>query len=134
MIEITVVALDTDLDGISDYDEINIYGTSAINADTDGDDLNDYQEIFVYFTSALDADSDNDLLNDGIEVNNSTDPNDILDWPVLADGDLAPLGQPDGLINAADYLLLQRIVLGDLGTTNLELSMEICIRQVLQMV
>jgi len=134
VIEITVVALDTDLDGISDYDEINIYGTSAINADTDGDDLNDYQEIFVYFTSALDADSDNDLLNDGIEVNNSTDPNDILDWPVLADGDLAPLGQPDGLINAADYLLLQRIVLGDLGTTNLELSMEICIRQVLQMV
>lgn len=122
VIEITVVALDTDLDGISDYDEINIYGTSEILADTDDDSLNDYQEIFVYLTLALDADSDNDLLSDGIEVNNGTDPNDILDWPVLADGDLAPLGQPDGLINAADYLLLQRIVLGDLGITNLELS------------
>jgi len=122
VIEITVVALDTDLDGISNYDEINIYGTSEILADTDDDSLNDYQEIFVYFTSALDADSDNDLLGDGIEVSNGTDPNDILDWPVLADGDLAPLGEPDGLINAADYLLLQRIVLGDLGITNLELS------------
>lgn len=116
------VLLDTDKDGLSDIDEVNVYSTLPTEADTDADGLDDYQEIFVYFTSALDADSDNDLLSDGIEVNNGTDPNDILDWPVLADGDLAPLGQPDGLINAADYLLLQRIVLGDLGTTNLELS------------
>ena len=116
------VLLDTDKDGLSDIDEVNIYSTLPTEADTDADGLDDYQEIFVYFTSALDADSDNDLLNDGIEVNNGTDPNDILDWPILADGDLAPLGQPDGLINAADYLLLQRIVLGDLAITNLELS------------
>jgi hypothetical protein len=33
-------------------------------------------------------------------------------YPVYADGDLAPLDAPDGLVNIADYLLASRIVLG----------------------
>ena len=33
---------------------------------------------------------------------------------IYADGDLAPLGTPDGQINSADYLIANRIVL-DLG-------------------
>ena len=97
--EINVAALDTDMDGISDYDEINIYGTSPTKADTDGD-----------------------FINDGVEVTNGSDPLDILDWPNLADGDIAPLGNPDGLTNAADYLVMQRIVLGEVSATSLELS------------
>lgn len=120
--EINVVALDTDLDGISDYDEINVYGTSATQADTDGDGLNDYQEIFVYLTSPIDGDSDNDFIGDGVEVANGSNPLDALSWPNLADGDIAPLGNPDGAINAADYLIMQRIVLGELAVTSLELS------------
>ncbi len=32
-------------------------------------------------------------------------------------GDIAPLGNPDGLVNAADLLILQRLVLGDLTPT-----------------
>jgi hypothetical protein len=36
---------------------------------------------------------------------------------VIADGDLAPRGNPDGLINAADYLIAQRIALGQLIAT-----------------
>ena len=41
---------DTDGDGISDYDEIHIYGTNATLADTDGDGIDDYTEIFSSFT------------------------------------------------------------------------------------
>ena len=42
--------------------------------------------------------------------------------PVYADGDLAPLGTPDGLINSADYLVASRIVLGLVTPGDLELS------------
>ncbi len=37
--------IDSDNDGISDYDEINKYGTNPNNPDTDGDGLSDGQEI-----------------------------------------------------------------------------------------
>ena len=42
--------------------------------------------------------------------------------PIYADGDVAPLGSPDGLINAADFLIVNRIVLDHLIATDLELS------------
>lgn len=35
---------DTDTDGLSDYDELNVYKTSPYLADTDGDNLNDGDE------------------------------------------------------------------------------------------
>jgi CxxC motif-containing protein (DUF1111 family)/predicted lipoprotein with Yx(FWY)xxD motif len=41
---------------------------------------------------------------------------------IYADGDLAPLGAPDGRINSADYLILNRIVLNLVTATELELS------------
>lgn len=41
---------------------------------------------------------------------------------IVADGDLAPLGNPDGIINAADYLIAMRIALGDIDATSLELA------------
>ena len=43
-------------------------------------------------------------------------------YPVYADGDLAPLGAPDGLINTADYLVGSRIALDLLAPGDLELS------------
>lgn len=47
----------------------------------------------------------------------------VLDFSdVFADGDLAPLGAPDGVINTADYLIALRISLGELTATSLELS------------
>jgi len=97
--QLTVNQLDTDNDGIGDYDEINVYGTLPDNPDTDGD-----------------------FINDGDEINNGSDPLDILSWPNFADGDVAPLGAPDGLVNAADYLIAQRIVLGEISATSLELA------------
>lgn len=36
---------DSDLDGISDYDELKFHKTNPINSDTDGDGLDDYSEL-----------------------------------------------------------------------------------------
>jgi outer membrane protein OmpA-like peptidoglycan-associated protein len=68
---------DSDGDGISDYDEIYVYGTDPLNPDTDGDGLTDYEEIYVYGTDPLNPDTDGDGLSDGDEVNvYGTDPLD----------------------------------------------------------
>lgn len=40
--------IDTDGDGISDWDELFIYGTSPYLADTSGDGISDYDAIFVH--------------------------------------------------------------------------------------
>jgi hypothetical protein len=39
---------DTDGDGLSDAEELNVYGTSPVLADTDGDGFNDYQEVVTF--------------------------------------------------------------------------------------
>jgi hypothetical protein len=54
--------------------------TSATDAalkakDTDGDGLSDYDEINIYHTNPYLADSDGDGINDGQEIKNGTDPN-----------------------------------------------------------
>jgi len=41
----TTAALDTDGDGLTDDEEINIYGTSPVLVDTDGDGFSDKQEL-----------------------------------------------------------------------------------------
>lgn len=41
------VSTDTDKDGITDYDEINIYGTNPNKADTEGDGIKDGDEILA---------------------------------------------------------------------------------------
>ena len=90
--------------------------------DTDGDTLNDGDEVHVHGTNPTLPDTDGDGFNDGTEITAGGDPLDPLSWPNFADGDLAPLGAPDGLINAADYLVAQRITLGEIAATSLELA------------
>ena len=66
---------DDDGDGLSDVDEINIYGTNPKRADSDGDGISDPDELQVYQTNPLVADMDNDGLSDGAEVfTHHTDP------------------------------------------------------------
>ncbi|MCW8850193.1 MAG: OmpA family protein, partial [Melioribacteraceae bacterium] len=80
---------DTDNDGIEDYDEIKIYNTDPKSYDTDGDGLSDADEISRYGSNANNKDSDGDNLNDGSEINTyNTDPimNDT-DMDQLFDGD-----------------------------------------------
>lgn len=66
--------LDSDGDGLSDDDEINIYGTDPFNPDTDGDGLTDGQEVLIHGTDPLNPDTDGDGFNDFREVFMVTDP------------------------------------------------------------
>ena len=85
-----VAAGDSDLDTISDYDEVAVYGTNPMlndsdgdglsddvellhgtlgyDDDTDDDGLSDYEEVMTFLTDPGDEDSDNDGLEDGYEV------------------------------------------------------------------
>jgi hypothetical protein len=66
---------DDDGDGLSDVDELTIYGTNHKRADSDGDGLSDPDELQVYQTHPVVADMDNDGLSDGAEVfTHHTDP------------------------------------------------------------
>ncbi len=81
--------MDSDGDGISDYDEIFVYGTDPLNPDTDGDGLSDYDEIFKYGTDPLNPDTDGDGLTDYEEIYvYGTDPlNPDTDGDGLSDYD-----------------------------------------------
>lgn len=86
--------LDSDSDGISDLDEINIYLTNPYQADTDQDGLNDGDELAYWTTNwnadpdgdslsnILDPDADNDGMADGIEAREGTDPLDPHSYPL----------------------------------------------------
>jgi hypothetical protein len=74
-------AVDSDNDGINDYDEMNIYHTDPNKADTDGDGFNDKEELvngFSPFTPGKvrleDSDFDKDGLSDRMEYNFHVDP------------------------------------------------------------
>ena len=114
---VTMKVTDDGLPNLSHDELINI---TIEPLDSDGDGLSNYDEIYTHLTDPSNPDSDNDGFDDGTEINYGSDPNDFNSWPDYADGDLAPLGNPDGLINAADLLIMQRIVLGQLIPTSLE--------------
>ena len=88
---------DTDNDGLSDGAEINTYGTDPLKQDTDSDGLLDGEEINTYHTDAFTADSDGDTLNDGAEVKiYGTDPHKTdSDGDTLSDGGEVTLYKSD---------------------------------------
>lgn len=49
--------LDTDGDGLSDYDELYSYGTDPTNTDTDADGYSDYDEVTQFGTDPADPES-----------------------------------------------------------------------------
>ena len=85
----TLTPLDTDGDGLSDEDEVNVHGTDPLIPDTDGDGLSDGEEVNVQGTDPLNPDTDGDGLPDGEEVNvQGTDPlNPDTDGDGLSDGE-----------------------------------------------
>lgn len=60
--------IDSDFDGLTDYEEAMVYKTNPLKADTDDDGLNDYEEIKFYGTDPLNSDTDGDSYLDGDEV------------------------------------------------------------------
>jgi outer membrane protein OmpA-like peptidoglycan-associated protein len=106
---------DTDGDGISDGDEVNVYHTNPLKKDTDGDGLSDYDEIFKYHTDPLKVDTDGDGLSDYDEVMKyHTDPlKPDTDGDGLTDGEevlkyhtdpLKPDTDGDGLTDGQEVL------------------------------
>lgn len=90
---------DTDGDGVSDGDEINVHGCNPLLNDTDGDGLNDALELTLG-TSPTNTDNDGDGLPDGWEHANGLDPSSLV-------GDDGAAGDPDhdGLPNAQEFAL-----------------------------
>jgi hypothetical protein len=70
----TVIPIDTDNDGLTDDDEINIWGTNPNNPDSDNDGLTDNEEVSEWATDPLSPDSDGDSYSDGEEVENGYNP------------------------------------------------------------
>ena len=64
---------DTDLDGLSDSDEVLTYLTNPLVADTDGDGLSDSDEVTAG-TDPFVTDTDGDGMNDGWEVRYGLNP------------------------------------------------------------
>ncbi len=73
------LVIDTDLDGLSDTDELNIYHSNPKNADTDGDTYLDGNEVRQQFSPLVknkkmyEVDTDKDGLNDWLEIAFTTD-------------------------------------------------------------
>jgi hypothetical protein len=109
-------------DGVPVFSDEEMFAIEVSVLDSDADGIGDYAEIYTYGTLPGNPDSDGDRIKDGDEIFNGSNPLDPMSWPNFADGDIAPLGSPDGLINAADYLIAQRIALGELAATPLQLS------------
>jgi len=104
---------DDDNDTLSDTTELML-GSDPFNADTDGDGLNDGQEVNLYGTSPINPDSDGDGLQDGEEISYGFDPTQS------DKGRLAPRAAPDNVLNAADMLVLYRIIEGVITPTSIE--------------
>ena len=75
------INMDTDSDGVTDKDEINIYRTNPDNPDTDGDGYNDWEELnhgYSPYTAGEakleNNDADHDGLNDKLELAFHADP------------------------------------------------------------
>ncbi|DAC25293.1 MAG TPA: hypothetical protein D7H76_03535, partial [Candidatus Poseidoniales archaeon] len=55
------IDLDSDGDGLSDYDEVHVHDTQPLNYDTDGDLMSDGDEILIFETNPKSFDSDEDM-------------------------------------------------------------------------
>ncbi len=56
--------IDTDIDGLTDFEEVRVHTTNPLKPDTDDDGLGDYFEITKYGSNPLRPDTDDDRLSD----------------------------------------------------------------------
>ena len=75
---------DTDGDGLTDGNEVNVRGTNPVVADTDGDGLSDGAEVNTHGTNPLLADTDGDNWNDGEEITAGTNSLLATSTPIAA--------------------------------------------------
>jgi len=106
--------IDTDLDGLSDSEELAL-GTDPLLADTDDDGLSDSEEV-TWGTDPLDQDTDDDGFKDSMEVLAGYDPVNSTEFPVWGDVD------DSGNVDVVDMLKATRAVLGLMSLTVAELA------------
>lgn len=119
MVNLTVFSYgngDSDGDSLTDNWEFIHFGSlnETSSGDFDSDGLTNLQELNLN-TLPANPDTDGDGVNDGDEVNLYG-----LDPTQSNSGDIGPRGNPDGLINAGDLLVMTRLVTGLLVPTTLE--------------
>lgn len=68
VIRLTKMGNDSDQDGLTNDDEVNVHGTDPGNPDSDNDGLTDGDEVNVHGTNPLAGDSDGDQMPDGFEI------------------------------------------------------------------
>lgn len=100
--------LDSDLDGLNDYEEIYEYKTDPLKADSDGDGLTDYNELELNL-SPLKEISLNDRIKDGTRKLNYSYIKDGIILDITGTGNIAsinltveektPISDKAGLIN-----------------------------------
>lgn len=72
---------DSDGDGLSDGDEVDLHHTDPLDPDSDGDGLSDGAEVGRFFTDPLNADTDGDGFDDGAETEAGSNPKQGGDIP-----------------------------------------------------
>jgi plastocyanin len=85
--------LDSDNDGLTDSEDVDA-GASPIDDDTDDDGLDDFQEVVVHGTEPFLADTDLGGVDDGVEVANGTDPLNPNDDGLAGPPHLVLVGAP----------------------------------------
>jgi hypothetical protein len=114
-----VCDLDDDNDGLNDVLEGSI-GTHPLLVDTDGDNLSDFDEVnYDGIPTAYNPVSDLNPLSTDTDGDGIQDDTDLSPH---GEGDVAPLGSPDGIVNAGDLVVMQRIVLGLETATSIQLE------------
>lgn len=101
---------DTDLDGLSNLEELSVYFTDPIDPDSDDDLLLDGNEI-LYGLDPLDPDEDSDLILDGWEISYGLNPHNATD----ASDDF----EPDGLTNLEEFIYGSNPYLSDTDSDSL---------------
>ena len=126
---------DSDNDGLSDYEEINITHTDPLDQDSDNDTLSDANELiatggswpnrsFFQVSDPLDPDTDDDGLTDNVEYagsglgtsRSSTGGVDDLDCPYVNDDDSDNDGLQDGVEDANHNGVWDGVTLGSYDT------------------
>jgi len=97
--------LDSDMDNLTNLEEY-LNNTNPKNPDSDLDGLSDGDEVKIYLTNPLDSDTDYDNYNDGLEIDKNTDPLDDEDYPIDEDKEKESKKFEIGI-----YLLLIEIII-----------------------
>ena len=123
---------DDDNDGLTDIEEHNYDGnpaynastdTDPFNADSDGDGISDFDELNYDGNPAYNPATDINPLSDNTDADAYIDSLDPVPLNFnFDDGDLAPRGAPDTMLNAADLLVCMQFVLGLKDPSNEDLA------------